>query len=396
MEKIIISKDEARKYLLYKQGLLGEKRYYGKKGILNFFENVLCLQYDPIDVCGKNAEIILQSRVDGFEKETLEELLYKERDLIDYWDKNMSIIRTKDWKYFSFIRKKYQDTGKSMVQINSVKNLILEKIAQDNVVTSKDFDFKVKTDWHWNSTGLGRAALETLYYRGDLIIHHKEGNRKYYGLAERYIPQEILQEENPLKSEWQFFLWRIYRRIKSVGLLWNRGSDAWLNIDNCSATNRSEAFVELVKNKMIQEIFVENVNNSFFLTIEDKPILCDSLNSPSYLERMEFIAPLDNVLWDRKLINYLFGFQYKWEIYTPQDKRQYGYYVLPILFNDQLIGRIEMENRKKEHILDVKNVWIEENTSIPEELFKNCIERFATFNNCESITYHESFGINKM
>ena len=63
----------------------------------------------------------------------------------------------------------------------------------------------MKTDWHWNNTNLGRAALETLYYRGDLVIHHKDGNRKYYGLAERYIPQEILKEENPLKNEWEFF-----------------------------------------------------------------------------------------------------------------------------------------------------------------------------------------------
>jgi len=391
LEKIIISKDEARKYLLYKQGLLGKKRFCGKEGILEFFENILCLQYDPIDVCGKNAEIILQSRVDGFKKEFLEELLYKERDLIDYWDKNMSIIRTKDWKYFSFIRKKYQNTGKSIEQINSVKNLILEKIEQNDIVTSKDFDFNVKTDWHWNNTNLGRAALETLYYRGDLVIHHKDGNRKYYGLAERYIPQEILKEENPLKNEWEFFVWRIYRRIKSVGLLWNRGSDAWLNIDNCSVSNRNKAFLEMVEKEMIQEIFVENTNNSFYLTTEDKALLIDSLNSSSYQERMEFIAPLDNMMWDRKLIYYLFGFQYKWEIYTPQAKRKYGYYVLPILLNDRLIGRIEVENRKKEHTLDIKNIWIEQNKRIPEDLFKSCINRFAEFNNCECIKYHESF-----
>ena len=194
---------------------------------------------------------------------------------------------------------------------------------------------------------MGRAALETLYYRGDLVIHHKDGNRKYYGLAERYIPQEILKEENPLKNEWEFFVWRIYRRIKSVGLLWNRGSDAWLNIDNCSVSNRNKAFLEMVEKEMIQEIFVENTNNSFYLTTEDKALLIDSLNSSSYQERMEFIAPLDNMMWDRKLIYYLFGFQYKWEIYTPQAKRKYGYYVLPILLNDRLIGRIEVENRKK-------------------------------------------------
>lgn len=391
MEKFVISKAEARKYLLYKQGLLGEKRFLGKKGILEFFDNVPCLQYDPIDVCGKNAEIILQSRVEGFQKKFLEELLYEERDLMDYWDKNMSIMKTGDWKYFSFIREKYQNAGKSMEQINAVKHLILEKTAQRKVVTSKDFDFQVKTDWHWNSTNLGRAALETLYHRGSLIVHHKEGNRKYYGLAEQYIPEEILQEENPLKNEWEFFLWRIHRRIKAVGLLWNRGSDAWLNIDHCSAGNRNKAFFELLEKGMIREVFVENTDTSFYLAEEDKTLLMAALKTSSHQDRMELIAPLDNVMWDRKLIDYLFGFRYKWEIYTPQAQRQYGYYVLPILMDDRFIGRIEVENRKKEHILEVKNIWMEPKESIPKEQLQNCIRRFAGFNDCEDIKYHGVF-----
>lgn len=393
MNQIVISKSQARNFLLSKQGLLGEKVYSGKEGALKFIENVRCLQYDPIDVCGKNAEIILHSRVEGFKKEMLDDLLYKDRMLFDYWDKNMSIVLIKDWKYFSFIRKKYQDTGKSLHQVNSVKEHILNKIATDIVVCSKDFDFKVKTDWHWNSTNLGRAALETLYFRGDLVIHHKEGNRKYYGLTERYVPEEILCDNNPIKNEWEFFLWRLRRRIKSVGLLWNKASDAWLNIDKCTTANRKQAFIELKERNEIKEIYVEDINNSFFIVADELSLLYESLNSSSYADRMEFIAPLDNLLWDRKLINYLFGYQYKWEIYTPQSKRKYGYYVLPILFNGQLVGRIEMENNKKNRVLNVKNIWSEINLNIPKDILKSCIERFSSFNNCDSIKFNKSVGI---
>lgn len=385
MDRIVISKHDAKKYLLYKQGLLGKNLYYGKEGALDFIKNVRCLQYDPINVCGKNAEIILQSRVANFKKEMLADLLYKERELFDYWDKNMAILPIEDWKYFSIIRDNFKKNGKSLQQVNAVRDQIMEKVATKGVVCSKDFDFNMKTDWHWNSTNLGRAALESLYFRGDLIIHHKEVSRKYYSLAEQFIPSEILYGESSINGEWDFFLWRLCRRIKSVGLLWNKSSDAWLNIDKCTAANRNQAFQELMEKNQIKEIFIEETSIPFYLVTEELPVLYEALSVQTETDRMEFIAPLDNLMWDRKLIEYLFGFHYKWEIYTPVSQRKYGYYVLPILHNEQLIGRIEMENDKKNSTLNIKNIWAEPGTNIPEDILNATIKRFAAFNDCQTI-----------
>ena len=84
MDQIYLSKGEVRKFILYKQGLLGDYRFIGKSGVLDFIRQAGCIQFDPIDVCGKNAEIVLQSRISGFTKQMLFELLYTDRKLLDY------------------------------------------------------------------------------------------------------------------------------------------------------------------------------------------------------------------------------------------------------------------------------------------------------------------------
>ena len=85
------------------------------------------------------------------------------------------------------------------------------------------------------------------------------------------------------------------------------------------------------------------------------------LKSPRLRKRCEFIAPLDNLLWDRKLIHALFDFNYKWEIYTPQADRKYGYYVLPILYGIDFVGRIEAVYDKAKQELTVRHIWFEPN-----------------------------------
>ena len=96
----------------------------------------------------------------------------------------------------------------------------------------------------------------------------------------------------------------------------------------------------------------------------------------------QFIAPLDSLMWDRKLIAALFGFQYKWEIYTPQTKRNYGPYTLPILHGDALIGRIDAA--RKDNRLVVNNIWMQDGKP-PKGRIKNniddCLQRFSIFNN---------------
>ena len=103
---ITITRQQARQFILARQGLIGAWRFIGKDGALDFVRRAGCIQYDPVDVCGKNAELTLWSRVRGFRKEMLWELLYKDRLLIDYADKELSIWPTENWPYFSPYREK--------------------------------------------------------------------------------------------------------------------------------------------------------------------------------------------------------------------------------------------------------------------------------------------------
>ncbi|MFP4457185.1 MAG: DNA glycosylase AlkZ-like family protein [Clostridia bacterium] len=108
---------QTKRFILLKQGLLGEHRYINKEGVYQYIEDVNCIQFDPIDMCGKNHELVLQARVNNFSKSMLYELLYKDRELIDYYDKNMSILPTKDWPYFKRNREQIKPSFRSKEEV---------------------------------------------------------------------------------------------------------------------------------------------------------------------------------------------------------------------------------------------------------------------------------------
>lgn len=388
MDTITLTKRQARQFILIKQGLLGEYRFSGKEGVLEFVRQAGCVQFDPIDVCGKNAEVVLQARVKGFTKKMLYELLYKDRKLIDYFDKNLAIMAIEDWPYFERIRQENRQGGRGREEVDKIVEEILAIIAQRGPICSKDIDFDEKVDWYWSSTKLARAALETLYFRGDLIIHHKKGTNKYYALTKDHIPEELWKAEDPYPEEIDHLKWRVLRRISAVGLLWNKPSDAWLCLWNLKSKERNIIFEDLQKDKKIIEIAVEGCKDKFYCLAKDINIVEEVHKLQEYKERTELIAPLDSFLWDRKLIKELFGFEYKWEIYTPEEQRKYGYYVLPILSGDRFIGRCEVIADKKKKMLLVKNIWYEANVKptkkLKEEL-NRCFKRFMRFHELSGI-----------
>lgn len=388
MDSIKLTKKQARQFILLKQGLIDDYKFVGEEGVCDYVKQVGCIQFDPVDVCGKNSELVLQSRVAGFTKDMLYKLLYIDRRLIDYFDKNMAIFSIDDWKYFSRKREAYKQKVRSKAQIDEAAEEIKSIVKEKGFASSKDIGFNKQVDWYWSSATLSRAVLEALYFQGDLVIHHKKGTIKYYALANEHIPKEIFNADDPNLTLEQYWEWYILRRIGAVGMLWNKPSDAWLGIDGLKSADRNKIFNKIKSEGKVIEIQVENIPNSLYCLVEDKPLVDMVLHKDNFTERTEFIAPLDNMLWDRNLIEKIFNFEYRWEIYTPADKRKYGYYVLPVLSGDRFIGRIEVVNDKKSKQLIVKNLWLEEaidNSKEIKEKIDDCIERFAKFNNCVSI-----------
>jgi len=393
MKTIALTNEQARNFILLKQGLLGDYNFTGKQGVCDFIRQAGCVQFDPIDICGKNAELTLQSRVQGFTKQMLYQLLYEDRKLIDYFDKNLAIFCVEDWKYFSRVRDYHKNHGRSHEKVDSVSEEVKLVIRRKGYACSRDIQLNETVDWYWSAASLSRAVLETLYFRGELIIHHKEGTMKYYALPEDYLSTEVLHAEDPNKTPEDFLKWQIYRRIGSVGALWNKPSDAWLGIGGLKSESRSKCFHALLEEKKILELNVEGLNAPLYCRTEDEPVLEKALAEKHFGERIELIAPLDNFMWDRKLIRQLFGFEYTWEIYTPPEKRKYGYYVLPVLMGNRFVGRIEAIAGKKDKTLTIRNFWPEKGFKGGKGFQKKLDQRllrFARFNQCDKVVYDEN------
>ena len=394
---LTITREQARRFILSKQGLLGKHRFVGKEGAYRYVRQAGCIQYDPVDVCGKNAELTLQSRVKGFTKKTLAELLYEDRLLVDYSDKELSIWPSEDWPYFSGYREKSREHGATFAGIPELEEQAVAYIREHGPVSSDTLPIEGKIFWHssmhwsghWSGTSqAARSVLEQLYTDGTLLIHHKSGSRKYYDLAERYFSKELLDAKNPCPDEASFLQWRIKRRIGAIGILWNRRSDAWLGI-NMTAEKKDTAFETLETQGMILKADVEGIRFPLYFLAEDLPLMEAVLdNTVDTKPRLEFLAPLDPMLWDRKLIEALWDYQYSWEIYTPAVKRKYGYYVLPMLYGERFAGRIEAAADRKTRTLIVKNIWFEAGVKPTKKLtnaIDNAVRRLAEFNDCERI-----------
>lgn len=392
-----LTRDMARRFILLHQGLLGGHRFTGREGALAYVRQAGCIQFDPVDVCGRNAELTLQSRVKGMTRRTLHELLYEERRLVDYPDKQLSIFPVEDWPYFARYRAAARACGRQFEGLDALEEIAHAYIREHGPTDSGGLPIEGEIEWHsaihwsgnWHGrTNAARSALEQLYAAGELVIHHRTGSRKAYDLAERHIPPEILGAADPTADEQEHINWRVLRRIGAVGLLWNRPSDAWLGIWNLSTQARNAAFDALLARGDIFPVQVQGIRGPLYCRERDRETLLRAMSGERFSPRCEVIAPLDPMLWDRKLIRALFGFTYSWEIYTPAARRRYGYYVLPLIVGEGFAGRVEAVRDEKASALRVRHVWLEPDVRPTKKLdaaIGGAMRRLARLNGCKEV-----------
>ncbi len=377
-----ITKNQARHFLLKHQRLLNPRRLIGKQGVLEYIRRMGCIQFDPLNTVGYNPYLVLQSRVKNFKAGYLTELLYTDRKLLDGWDKNMSIYSIDDWPYFSRFRERaYERYGDESKPINQILSQVRKELRKRGPISSIDLKFDTKVDWSWAPTRASRAALESMYYWGELIIHSKVGTRKVYDFTEKYLSEELFSMQDPNVTMEEYFEWNVRRRIGAVGLLWGRASDAFLGIRGMKSKERTEAILRLEKRGELIQVEVEDIKYPIYIRKEESVLLDEVLNGIDFEPEASFVAPLDNLLWDRKLIKEIFDFEYIWEVYKPIDKREFGYYVLPVLYGDKFIARFEPRFNKKAGKLELINWWWEPDVVVTPQMKKALNKCFRYFMN---------------
>ena len=382
IQKIQLTNKQARRYILHYQGLLNSRRLKNKDDICQFVKKVGCIQFDPLDRVGTNPHLVLQARVKEYEPELLEELLYDDRELIDNWDKNMSIYHRSDWPYFQRYREKsYQKYRDKEVLTDEVIPRVREEIDINGPLCSTDLDFDRKVDWSWSPTRAARAALESMYSWGELIIHHRSGVKKYYDFSENHLAEKLLEKEDPNETLKDYYRWYVKRRIGSVGLLWSLSGGAWLGIDELKKKQRVKALSKLIEEEEVVTAKVEDVKHDFYIPENALDLLEGFSAYDTADSEVRFVAPLDNVLWDRKMVKRIFNFDYVWEVYKPSSERRYGYYVLPVLYGDKFIARFEPIFDSERGELVIKNWWWESGQEMTKELEGKLSSAFDKFLN---------------
>lgn len=380
-----VSLPQARRFILRRQGLLGDYCYQGVEGVIAFTQSAGCVQYDPVDVCGRSPELTYLSRVGDYQSAHLAEALYARRALVEYFDKNLCILPAADWPCFARRRQWFlEQAHRSRDQVEAAAPAVRRFLRENGPSFSEDLPDMGQADWYWSRTGVARATLETLYYRGELCVHHRDGARRAFDFAENCLPAALLNAPDPYPAAEAHRAFLLSRRIGAVGLLWNRRSDAHLAISDFTAENRARAYQDLLDAGTILPLRVEGLRDDFFLLAADEPLL-DTCAAADFAPRTELIAPLDSFVWDRRQIEALFGFAYRWEIYTPAPKRQYGYYVLPVLQGEALVGRAECLRDRAQGVLRVAHFWPEAGAKIDRRALRRAFKRLALFNGLQKI-----------
>ncbi|MFU7516058.1 winged helix-turn-helix domain-containing protein [Clostridium sp. HCS.1] len=393
MQIFIMSKAELRKFLVLYQGLYTNNTFIGEEGIKKFIERVGCIQYDPLNVVGRNADLVIQSRIEDYDSVMLEDLLYKKRELIDGWDKMMSIYSVNDWPYFKRVRSERKKEVESVLKhrnsfdaINYV-DTVKEFIQKNGATIPSKIDLGSIEKGIWGHGKLSSATMDYLWNSGELGVSEKKNTQKKYDLIERLLPKEILYKAEPFQNDDEFFKWYIKRRIGSIGAYWDRSGEGWLGNYISNKALRKRILNELVDEGELILIKVENLKETFYIRKEDISILNDS--SSINESNVKFLAPLDNLIWDRKLTRDIFDFDYTWEVYKPIDKRKYGYYVLPVLYGDRIVARFEPELNRGDSPLVIKKWWWEEDFKPTDDCIdsvKVALDRFCKYLRSEGIS----------
>ncbi|MGD9676359.1 MAG: crosslink repair DNA glycosylase YcaQ family protein, partial [Candidatus Bipolaricaulia bacterium] len=230
---IVLEPAHARQFLLLHQRLLPPRRLAGKTGVVELFEHLGCVQYDPIDIVGRNPDLVLQARVRRYRPTLLDRLMHKEHRLYVGWDKMSAIVLRETWPAFARHRAlMVKQHGNPESPAMKLAPYILEEIRRRGPLSSTDIEHAEKVDWWWGrQTRLVHASLEILSAMGTVMPHHRVRSVRYFDLTERVLPAEILNAPDPHPDDASYEDWHVLRRIGSLGLAPSNGAaEYWWGI----------------------------------------------------------------------------------------------------------------------------------------------------------------------
>jgi uncharacterized protein YcaQ len=329
--------------------------------VLKVFGHLGSIQFDPLAVAGRSHDLVLHARVADYDPAWCDQL-YERREIFEAYNKGLSLVPTSEFPWFRGYLS--LNAPRTLAENADVAKRVLDRIRADGPLSALDFERErgATTDWFGLPTNTVRAVLEAYAVTGVLGLARRDGNRRYYDLLERLLPADVLGRKIPREEQIRH---KLLSRYRAHGLLGVGGvGDVFGGIGPAKPDPRWPGYPgrnalreELVERGDLVSVDVEGVRGKRFVVKEEAKLL---EAPPQALPTVAFMSPFDPIIWDRALLGSLFDFEYVWELFFPPEKRRWGWYVLPIVFGERFVGRIEPRIDREEGRVQVLGAWWED------------------------------------
>ena len=374
-----LSSATARCLALRAQGLDGAwKPGRGRAAVARAVEHLGYVQIDTISVVQRAHEHVLWTRVPGYDPAMLDWLQSRDRRVFEYWAHAAAYLPFSEFRYYlprmrgaaGWRRdREWRDRNEPFVQT------VLERIRAEGPLGSSDFEHQPGDRGAWWGWKPAKMALETLYNTGELMVTARRGFQRIYDLPERVIPAGTDTTEPSGEEQVRHFTRRALQVLGVASLA---------QVRKPFGNRRADTVLpDMLSEGEVVEVALEGLDEPYYAlpaTLERLP--------RAGRKRVHLLSPFDNLVIDRYRLRALFDFDYRIECYTPAAKRQYGYYVLPILWGDELVGRLDPKAERKDRVLRVNSLVMEpgfaDHEAFPPALAGK-LREYAAFNGCDEV-----------
>lgn len=359
---ITLSIQDARRLAISKQHLDGQKR----PSMLDVIRDLGCLQLDPISHIAPTHQLVLWSRLGNYDLAELDALRWEHKALFEYWAHAASLVLTEEFPLYQWqmqrvkSRSKFEESMNENPEIRELYHRILARLKQEKAVFSRDIEDKnhhLRIDSRWYSGRYISLMLSGMWDRGEVTVVGRQGKQRQWGLMDDFLPEWTPRH---VWTDEEVTMYAIQRSLQALGV-------ATVKQMKIHYTRNRYPKLTAVLKKLLAEgtllpVILENngetIKGEWFIHKEDLALL-KRIQTGNWKPKTTLLSPFDNLICDRDRTELLWQFYYRIEIYVPKAKREYGYYVLPILHGDQLIGRVDAKMNRKRSTFELHNIYAE-------------------------------------
>jgi uncharacterized protein len=341
----------ARRLILSRQRLAGPPpAAAGTGAVLEVATDLASLQLDPISVVTRSHLLVLWSRLGSYDPADLDTALWRERSLFEYWTHAAAIVCTADYPVHSLLMRRYPSdryassrrTRAWLADNQGLRRSILRQLRDAGPLPSRALEDRAEVAWRSSGWTEGRNVermLDLLWTQGRILVAGRQGGQRLWDLAERVLPPWAPTRRPP---EREVVRLAAQRSLRALGVATARDIDRHFTAGRYPGLAAVLAGLERAGRVERVRLAADGAElpGPWYVHADDLPLL-ERLQAGDWRPRTTLLSPFDNLIIDRERTERLFGFSYRMEIYVPKAARRHGYYVLPVLHGDRLVGRID-------------------------------------------------------